>query len=122
MAAGGPSVSQKLLVLARLQRSVRAVQLGEIDEREISTAIGALGGTVEADAGLLAQIGRAQAAPLQKLTALLKMAAGETAPLGPAADRARSEAGKLLREPDVRAAATEDATLQALVQAAGLKF
>ncbi|NBB64268.1 hypothetical protein GVN18_33950 [Pseudomonas sp. ODNR1LW] len=120
--AGGPSVSQKLLVLARLQRSVRAVQLGEIDEREISTAIGALGGTLEADAGLLAQIGRAQATPVQKLTALLKMVTGETAPLGSVADRARAEAAKLLRVPEVCAAAALDPSLQVLAQTAGLKL
>ena len=124
-APGGPSVSQKLLVLARLQRSVRAVQLGELDERQISTAIGALGGTLEADAGLLAQIGRAQATPVQKLTALMKMTNGETAPLGPAADRARAEAVKMLRIPEVRQAADADteasAALQSLMQAARLK-
>ncbi|MFN6983066.1 MAG: hypothetical protein ACK4NU_14195, partial [Brevundimonas sp.] len=124
-APGGPSVSQKLLVLARLQRSVRAVQLGELDERQISTAIGALGGTLEADAGLLAQIGRAQATPVQKLTALMKMTNGETAPLGPAADRARAEAVKMLRIPEIREAADADteasAALQSLMQAARLK-
>jgi hypothetical protein len=120
--AGGPSVSQKLLVLARLQRSVRAVQLGEIDEREISTAIGVLGGTLEADAGLLNQIGRAQATPVQKLTALMKMITGETAPLGPAADRARNEAVKMLRIPEIRDIAAGEAALQAMMQAAGLKI
>ncbi|GLK48776.1 hypothetical protein GCM10017620_17490 [Brevundimonas intermedia] len=119
---GGPSVSQKLLVLARLQRSVRAVQLGDIDEREISTAIGVLGGTLEADAGLLSQIGRAQATPVQKLTALMKMITGETAPLGPAADRARSEAIKMLRLPEIRDATAGEAALQAMMQAAGLKI
>ena len=33
---------------------------------------------------------------------LLKLACGETAPLGPAADRARTEALRLLREPEIR--------------------
>ncbi|WP_299175343.1 hypothetical protein [uncultured Brevundimonas sp.] len=122
---GGPSVSQKLLVLARLQRSVRAVQLGELDEREISTAIGALGGTLEADAGLLNQIGRAQATPVQKLMALLKMINGETAPFGPVADRSRAEAVKMLRIPEIRQAVNADpeamTALQGLLQTAGVK-
>lgn len=118
---GGPSASQKLLVLARLQRSVRAVQLGELDERQISTAIGALGGTLEADAGLLNQIGRAQATPVQKLMALVKMVNGDTAPFGPAADRARSEAVRMLRIPDIREAVNADpaaaTALQGLLKA-----
>lgn len=123
---GGPSVSQKLLVLARLQRSVRGVQLGELDEKQITAAIGALGGTLEADAGLMAQIGRAQATPVQKMTALLKMANGEAAPLGQVSDRARSEVGRMLRAPEIRAeidgALETDATLQALLQSAKLKL
>jgi hypothetical protein len=122
---GGPSVSQKLLVLARLQRSVRAVQLGDLDEKQISTAVGALGATLEADAGLINQIGRAQATPTQKLSALLKMANGETAPIGPAADRARAEAVRMLRLADVREALNADpeaaAAVQGLMQAIGVK-
>jgi len=55
---------------------------------------------------------------------LLRLAAGETAPLGPAADRARVEAVKLFRTPECRAtltAAPENmAPLKGLMQAAGL--
>jgi hypothetical protein len=40
---------------------------------------------------------------LSRLTVLLKMACGETAPLGPAADRARAEALKLARSEGARA-------------------
>jgi len=122
---GGPSVSQKLLVLARLQRSVRVVQLGELDEKQITAAIGALAGTLEAEVGLMNQIGRAQATPTQKLTALLKMANGEAAPLGPVSDRARSETLRMLRVPEIRAAVDAaletDTSLQALLQSARLK-
>lgn len=121
---GGPSVSQKLATLARLQRSVQAAHLGEHDQAQIVEAIGAVGGNLEADANLVAQIVRAQAAAPQKLTALLKLATGDAGPLGPAADRARSEAIKLLRTPDVRTALTaapESVTaLRGLMQAAGL--
>jgi len=123
-APGGPSASQRLAILARLQRSVQAAQLGEHEEGQILTAIGAVGGALEADAGLTGQIGRAQAAPPQKLTALLKLAVGQTGPLGPAADRARSEAIRLLRTEDVRAALSAQpesiAALKGLMQAAGL--
>ncbi len=123
---GGSNASQKLLTLARLQRSVRAVQLGEIDEREIAASIGTLGGTLEADAGLISQIARASAAVTQKLGVLLRMAAGETAPLGPAADRARAEALRMLRASEVKEALSVEpeasAALNALMPAAGIRL
>lgn len=121
---GGPSASQKLATLARLQRAVRAAHLGENDQAQIVEAIGAVGGNLEGDANLVAQIVRAQVSAPQKLAALLKLAVGEAGPLGPAADRARSEAIKLLRAPDVRtalsAAPESVAALKGLMQAAGL--
>ena len=121
---GGPSASQKLATLARLQRSVRAAHLGDHDQAQIVEAIGAVGGNLEGDANLVGQIVRAQVSAPQKLAALLKLAVGEAGPLGPAADRARSEAIKLLRAPDVRtalsAAPESVAALKGLMQAAGL--
>ena len=39
---------------------------------------------------------------VHRLSLLLKLACGEAAPLGPAADRARAEALKLVRHDDVR--------------------
>jgi hypothetical protein len=64
-------------------------------------------------------------APLpQKLSVLLRLAAGETAPLGPAADRAKTEAVRLFRAPESRAALSASpeslAPLRTLMQAAGL--
>ncbi|MEN5363414.1 hypothetical protein [Brevundimonas intermedia] len=121
---GGPSASQKLATLARLQRAVRAAHLGDHDQAQIVEAIGAVGGNLEGDANLVGQIVRAQVSAPQKLAALLKLAVGEAGPLGPAADRARSEAIKLLRAPDVRtalsAAPESVAALKGLMQAAGL--
>ncbi|WP_288759594.1 hypothetical protein [uncultured Brevundimonas sp.] len=121
---GGASASQKLAVLARLQRSVQAAQLGELEQRQIQEAIGAVGGALEADVGLSAQIARAAVGPVQKLTALLRLAVGEAAPLGPAADRARTEAGRLLRAPATRAALDQApeqvAALRGLMQSAGV--
>ena len=80
--------------------------------------------TLEADVGLTAQIVRAQVAPVQKLTALLRLAVGEAAPLGPAANRAKAEAVKLMRAPETRAAldAAPDslATIRGLMQTAGV--
>jgi antitoxin component HigA of HigAB toxin-antitoxin module len=55
---------------------------------------------------------------------LLRLAAGETAPRGPAADRAKTEAIRLMRAPEIRAeiAKTPDAVdrVRALMQTAGM--
>ncbi|CAN5193577.1 hypothetical protein BH10PSE1_BH10PSE1_10090 [soil metagenome] len=116
--------TQKMVVLATLQRSVRASSLSENDEQMINGAIGAVGGAVENEARLVAQMGKAAAPIPQKLIALLHMATGETAPLGPVADRAKAEAMRLLRAPDARTALTAapDAVVQLrpLMKAVGL--
>lgn len=116
--------ARKLQALALLHRSVRAAALSEHDTEQINGAIGHVGGVVEAEAKLTAQLARAPAPPHQKLAALLRLAAGETAPFGPAADRAKAEAIKLFRAPEARAALTASpeqiAPLKSLMKAAGL--
>jgi hypothetical protein len=118
------SASQKLGALAALQKSARVCGLSERDETEIATAVGAVASPVEAEARLIAQIARASAPLPQKLSVLLRLASGETAPLGPVADRAKAEAVKLFRQPDSRAALAAApealAPLKGLMQAAGL--
>lgn len=116
--------AQKLGVLAALQKSARACDLSERDEGEIAAIVGTVGGTVEAEARLTVQIVRSAAPLVQKLSILLRLASGDTAPLGPAAERARAEAVKLFRSPDNRAALAETpealAPLKVLMQSAGL--
>lgn len=123
-ASAEQTAAQKLGILANLTRAVRGCGLIERDETEIITAIGAVGGAVEAEARIVAMLARAPAPLPQKLSVLLRMAAGETAPPGPAADRAKAEAIKLFRAPDNRAAlaaAPESlAPLKGLMRAAGL--
>ena len=58
---------------------------------------------IEADSHLVQLIAKAEAPVTQRLTLLLRMASGETAPLGPPADRAKKEALKLLRSAEARA-------------------
>jgi hypothetical protein len=124
----GPSAThtpaQKLGVLASLQRAVRASGLSERDETDICAAIGLIGGTVEAEARIVQMVARSPAPLLQKLSVLLRLAAGETAPLGPAADRAKADALKLFRDPASRAILSAKpetlAPLKGLMQAAGL--
>jgi hypothetical protein len=124
MRASGLTAARRLQVLAQLSRSVTAAALSEHDTEQIMGAIGHVGGVVEAEARLTVQLARASAPLPQKLSALLRLAAGETAPPGPAADRAKAEAVKLFRAPDTRAtlsAAPESiAPLKGLMRAAGL--
>ncbi len=102
--AGPETPSARLAALAGLQRAAAGADLPEPEGRATATRIGEAGGWVEADAGVAAAIARSGAPPLVRAAALARLAAGEAAPLGPAADRARDEALRLLRRPEVRAA------------------
>ncbi len=124
MRGSGPVATQKLQTLAGLQRAVRASALGEHDEAQICAAVGVVGGTVEAEAKLCAQIARAGVPVPRKLAMLLRLAAGETGPTGPCAERAKAEAVRLFRTPETRATLGADpqslGALKGLMQAAGL--
>lgn len=124
MRGPGPTAARKLQALALLHRSVRAAALAEHDTDQINGAIGHVGGVVETEAKLTIQLARAPAPIQQKLLALLRLAAGETAPPGPASDRAKAEALKLFRSPDARAVLAECpesiAPLRGLLKASGL--
>jgi hypothetical protein len=101
---GPDSASTKLQILAGLQKAVGRGGLSPEDFAPIQSKIGDVGAMVEADARLVATLVKAPAPPVQKLMLLLKLATGEAAPIGPAADRARAEALKLVRREDTRAA------------------
>jgi hypothetical protein len=115
---------QRLLSLVALQRSVRNAGLPERETQAIVEALGMVGGAVEADARLTTQIARAPVPIPQKLAALLRLAAAETGPTGPVAERARAEAMRLMRAPDTRAALGAEPqaaqALRPLMQAVGL--
>ena len=93
----------RLQSLADLQRHAARTGLQEGEGDKIMQKLGEIGALVENDARVVAQVIRSPAAPATKLTHLLRMAAGETAPLGPAADKAKAEAMRLLKAPEVRA-------------------
>jgi len=99
---GPDTAAVKLQKLAALQRSVARAGLAPEDYEPIQAKIGDVGGLVEADARLVPTLARTPAPAPQKLLLLLKLAAGETAPHGPAADRARQEAMRLARENQTR--------------------
>lgn len=122
--AGPESPAAKLAALADLQRSVTRAGFVIEDAAPISARIGEVGGMVEAEGRLTATLAMAKAPVLSRLTVLLRFAAGEAAPFGPAADRAKAEAIRLMRAPETRrelATAPEALTrVRSLMQAAGL--
>jgi len=93
----------RLAELAKLQRAVARCGLVEEAYRPIQEKIGQIGGLIEADVRLITTTLKATAPALSRLTALLRLACGESAPLGPAADRARAEALKFARQDETRA-------------------
>jgi hypothetical protein len=122
--AGPDSPAQRLVLLANLQRAAARAGLIPNDLTPIQAKLGDVGGLVEADAKLCAAIVQASASVAHKLNLLLRLATGEAAPLGPAAERARGAALKLLRSDTARAelsAAPEKlAQVRGMIQAAGL--
>jgi hypothetical protein len=120
----GDTPASKLGALGDLQRMLRRCDLAEEDVIAISERLGQVGGSIEAHARIVQLLGRASAPVQHRLTALLKLAAAETGPTGPVAERAKAEAARLLREPGVRselAGAPEAlANVRALLGASGL--
>jgi hypothetical protein len=99
---GQETAATKLAALAVLQRATLKAGLAEADGEEIAVKLGEIGGWIETDAKLVALIVRAEAPIPHRLSLLLRLASGEAAPRGPAAERAKAEALKLLRLPETR--------------------
>lgn len=100
--ASPDSPAAKLTSLAAIQKSVARVGFVAEELGPIQAKIGEIGGLIEADARLVALLAKATAPAHHRITLLLKLATGETCPLGPAADRAKAEALKMMRAPEVR--------------------
>ncbi len=99
---GPETAAAKLAALASLQRGVLKAGLAPADGDEIVAKLGEVGGWIEADSKLVHLIVRADAPAHHRLMLLLRLACGEAGPRGPAADRARAEAIKLLRVAETR--------------------
>jgi len=116
MRAGPDTPAARLQQLADLQRLVARVS-SDNDVCSIHARLGEVGGMIEADAKLTAGLAKASAPLTHRLAALLKLASGEGAPLGPAADRAKAHAMKLLRTPEAARALAAAPELQDQVRA-----
>jgi hypothetical protein len=116
--------AQRLAQLAAMQRAAGRAGLDATDAAAIQAKIGDVGGLLEADIKLTAALAQAHAPAMHRLNLLLKIAVGDAAPLGPAAERARAAIMKMLRSDAVRAeiAATPGqlAQVREMIQSAGL--
>lgn len=114
----------KLAALARLQNMVARAGFVPEEAGPIMNHIGQIGAKVEAEAQLINALVRADAPVVNRLTYLLKLAAGQAAPFGPVADRAKAEALKLVRAPQTREALSQSPDglerVRSLMQTAGL--
>lgn len=94
--------SQRLAWLAHMQKRVVAAHFPEKDAEDVNARLGHIGGLVENDVHLVANVGRSPLPVMQKLQVLLNIAAGQSAPTGPVSDAARAEVMKLMRNPELR--------------------
>ncbi|HEX3407798.1 MAG TPA: hypothetical protein VHS81_11215 [Caulobacteraceae bacterium] len=99
---GAEAPGQRLASLAGMQKAAARSGLSGADLAPVQAKLGDVGGLIETDIKLTHSIAHAGAPALHRLGLLLKIATGEAAPLGPAADRARAAAMKLLRSEAAR--------------------
>ena len=115
---GADPPGARLAALAALQRAVEAAGLPEAEAEAARQRLGEAGGWVEEAAGLVAAVAGSGASPLSRLGALMRLASGEGAPLGPAARRAAEAARRLAHAPQLHAELAAKPYAAALVRAA----
>ena len=108
LSTGASSPGSRLLHVAEIYRdTVRAG--GDVAGcSEVLQRLGDLGGRIEAENKIVSLIAKSGASSMQKVAALLRMATGESAPPGPAAERAKAVVLKLIADPELRSAISED--------------
>ena len=101
--AGTDSPAAKLAQLADLQKALARVGLEPEERSEIAAKLGELADGIESKAHLISSVARAPGGAAHRLLLLLRLANGDSVPLGPVSTRARTEVLKLVRDPGVRA-------------------
>ena len=94
----------KLAELAKLQKDVANSLLPESHKRRVQTRLGQVAGLIEEKAGLITALVRSDGPVVVRLIHLLRMACGDSAPLGPVADQARKAAMKIMRATETKEA------------------
>ncbi len=118
LVSGPGTPMAKLAQLAQLHRTLARSRNDAGRVESLLERISLVADKYEDAKGVVRQLVRAQAPLPQRLGALLRMAAGETAPPGGAASRARTEAKRMLAEPGTMAELSRDPA--ALKQLQGL--
>ncbi|WP_332367265.1 hypothetical protein [Caulobacter sp. NIBR2454] len=113
---GPDAAAAKLAALATLQRLVSRSGLVPEDYKPIQDHFGQLGARIESETRVINTLLRAPSPLTFKLSVLIRLATGETGPIGPAADKARAEALKLVRMPESREALAKSPQVLALVR------
>lgn len=96
----GIPAAERLTQLAGLYRRVARTGKDAAGVEPLLLLLGELGGKIEAEGKMIANLQRGYTPPVQKLQMLIRMAAGESAPPGPAADRAKREAHRVMNQPE----------------------
>jgi hypothetical protein len=117
LTSGAEPPTQRLIHLARLHRRAQRAGADIAGLGGLLEKLAGLGDRVEAEAKLARLVARSAAPLVQKLDLLLKMATGETAPPGAAADRARAEAKRLITSPAASSELTASPEAAARVRA-----
>ena len=102
MRSNATPATQRLVSLRRLQRAIETAGLTGKDAENALVALGDLGAKIAEEARLVSQIVRAPAPMAQRLSALLKIASGEAAPVGRLGEVARTEILRMIRSPEGR--------------------
>jgi hypothetical protein len=122
--AGVEPPTVRLAMLASLQKGVGRAGLDNCDVVAIQGKIGEVGGLLEADVKLVATLLQAHAPVMHRLNLLVRLSMGEAAPTGPATERARAGALKLLRSDSARSELSSTpgqlAQVRDLLQSAGI--
>ena len=108
LSGAASSPGSRLLHIAEIYRDTVRAGGDVAGNGEVLHRLADLGGRIEAENKIVVLVVKSGASPMQKLAALLKMATGESAPPGPAAERAKAAVLKLAAEPDLRTAISED--------------
>lgn len=101
------NASTRLAALAELHRAIGAAGLVPADALALQARVGQAGGWIEEDSKLCALLASSSAPLVARCSALAGLALGESAPLGPVADRARGALTRLMRDPAGRATLSE---------------
>lgn len=113
---GPDAAAAKLAALATLQRLVARSGLVPEDYKPIQDHFGLLGQRIENETRMVNTLLKAPSPLTFKLSVLIRLATGETGPLGPVADKAKNEALRLVRQPESREALAKSPQVLALVR------